>query len=607
MHLLRTVGLSVLVALGACTGKVDAPADDQQAQDAGSAEQRLTQLVEEYWEEFLVLNPLNATFFGDNRYNDRLENNIGQQYQAEYLALQREYVEKLQKIDPAQLAGQARLTYDIFKLDRDLAIEGFHFPGELVPINQSFSMPSLFAQMGATGGVHPFATVKDYEDWLKRVNDFVTWVDQSIVNMRAGVTKGIVQPRVVMERVLPQLEPLVVADPAQSLFYRPVAQFPESFSQQDRERLTAAFAKAIDAQIVPAYRRLHAFIRDEYLPRTRATVGLAGLPQGPQWYAYLVRLQTTTTMTPEQIHELGLKEVARIRGEMEQVIGQVGFKGGLAEFFAQLRSDPRFYYTTPDNLLNGYRALKSKAAEAAPRLFAVAPKADFEIRAVEEFRARSAPTASYRPATPDGVRPGVFYVNTFDLKSRPRYSMQAIYLHEAVPGHHFQFSIQQELESLPRFRRFGSYTAYGEGWGLYSESLGKELGFYSDPYDYFGALGAEIFRAVRLVVDTGLHAKGWSREQAIEYMSANAPVGATDAVSEIERYIAVPGQALAYKIGELKLKELRARAAARLGSDFDVREFHTQVLIDGALPLDVLEAKIERWLMGEAAAFIDDT
>ncbi len=581
----------MLAALAGCSRDAQAPAR-KTVRDA----EGLTQLVEDYWEEYLALNPISATLFGDNRYNDRLENNIGPQYLADSLALEREYLKKLETIDPAGLSGQARLTYDVFKLDRTLAIEGFRFPGELLPINQSFSMPSLFAQMGSAGGLHPFATVKDYDDWLERVNDYVIWVDQSIVSMRAGVAKGVVQPRIVMERVLPQLEPLTVADPAQSLFNRPVKQFPESFTAQDRERLENAFAAAIRTQIAPAYQRLHAFIRDEYLSKTRATVGIASLPDGREWYAYLVKLQTTTDLTPEQIHEVGLKEVARIRGEMDRVIAQVGFKGDLAAFFAHLRSDPRFYYSEPEQLLNGYRALKSQAAEAARRLFVIAPKADFEIRAVEEFRARSAATASYQPATPDGARPGVFYVNTYDLKSRPRYTMQAVYLHEAVPGHHFQFSIQQELESLPRFRRFGGYTAYSEGWGLYSESLGKELGFYSDPYDYFGALGTEIFRAVRLVLDTGLHSKGWSREQAIEYLSANAPVGPSDAVSEVERYIANPGQALAYKVGELKLKELRARAAERLGERFDLREFHSQVLTDGALPLDVLEAKIDRWI-----------
>jgi uncharacterized protein (DUF885 family) len=515
---------------------------------------------------------------------------------ADSLALEREYQKKLAQIDPATLTGQARLTYDIFKLDRELAIEGFRFPGELIPINQSFGMPSLFAQMGAGGSLQPFATEKDYEDWLKRTNDFVTWMDQAIVNMRAGVAKGVVQPRIVMEKVLPQLEPLIATDAKQTLFYRPVTNFPESFTAEQRQRFAGAYEKAIEAQIVPAYQRLHTFIRDEYLPKTRSSVGIASVPNGAEWYAYLVKLQTTTALRPAEIHEIGLKEVARIRAEMEKVIAQVGFKGDLAAFFAYLRSNPRFYYTKPEELLDGYRALKSKAAESAPNLFAVAPKADFEIRAVEEFRARSASTASYRVATPDGSRPGVFYANTYDLKSRPRYSMQAIYLHEAVPGHHFQLSIQQELEDLPSFRRFGSYTAYSEGWGLYAESLGRELGFYADPYDYFGALGTEMFRAVRLVVDTGMHSKQWTREQAIEYMSANAPIGPSDAVSEIERYIANPGQALAYKVGELKLKELRARAAERLGERFDLREFHTQVLTDGALPLDVLEAKMNRWM-----------
>jgi uncharacterized protein (DUF885 family) len=587
--------ISLLGVLAACSRDGAAPAASQ-AGSAQTAEQRLTQLVEDYWEKYLYLNPLNATLVGDNRYNDRIAITVSPQYMADSLALERDYQTKLATIDPAQLSGQARLTYDIFKLDRELAIEGFRFPGELIPINQSFSLPSLFAQMGAGGGLHPFATVKDYEDWLKRVNDFVRWVDQAIVNMRAGLTKGVVQPRVVMEKVLLQLEPLLATGPGASLFYRPVAKFPEDFTAEERARLKADFTKAIGTQIVPAYRRLQAFIRDEYLPNTRATVGINSLPQGEEWYAYLVKLLTTTDMTPAQIHELGLKEVARIRGEMDKVIAEVGFKGDLAAFFGYLRREPRFYYSKPEELLEGYRSLKRQAAEAAPRLFAIAPKADFEIRAVEEFRARSAATASYRSATPDGSRPGVFYVNTYDLKSRPRYAMQSIYLHEAVPGHHFQVSIQQELENLPRFRRFGGYTAYSEGWGLYAESLGKELGFYSDPYDRFGALGTEMFRAVRLVVDTGLHSKGWSREQAIEYMSANAPIGPSDAESEIERYIAVPGQALAYKVGELKLKELRARAAARLGERFDVREFHTQVLTDGALPLDVLEAKIDRWI-----------
>lgn len=595
----RIVPVLALAFIAACSGKSAGEMGQPAAPGAEATAAALDRIVEEYWDEYIELNPLVGTFNGDYRFNDRIENNIGPEYLAQTRALDEAYLARLGALDPEKLSGQARLTCDIFRLDRELAIEGARFPAELLPVNQSFSFPSLFAQMGAASGVHPFESVKDYEDWLKRVGDFETWFNQSIENMRAGMAGDVVQPRVVMERVLPQLEAMIVEDPAKSVFHRPVEKFPDTVPAVDRTRLEQAFDKAIREQIVPSYRKLHAFVRDEYLPKTRETVGISALPQGREWYAYLVKLQTTTGLTPDEIHQLGLSEVARIRAEMDKVMGQVGFKGDLKSFFAYLRSEPRFYYREQDDLLNGYRSLKDKVAAQLPKLFSVAPKAGFEIRPVEEFRARSAATASYRGATPDGKRPGVFYVNTYDLKSRPRYSIESIYLHEAEPGHHFQISIQQEVETLPRFRRFGGYTAYNEGWGLYSESLGQELGMYTDPYSRFGALGAEIFRAVRLVVDTGIHSKGWTREQAIAYMNDNAPVGPSDAVSEIERYIANPGQALAYKVGELKLKELRARAARELGPAFDVREFHTQVLTDGALPLEVLEDKVDRWIQSK--------
>lgn len=596
MNLRRIALVLMLATLAACSrGPSEAERQAAETQKAAALATDLDKLVEEYWDKFIELNPLVGTFNGDYRFNDRIENNIGPEHIAASLALEKEYLAKLEAIDASQLTGQARLTYDIFRLDRQLSIEGAQFPLELLPINQSFSLPAFMPRMAAAG-IHPFESVKDYDDWLKRVGDFEKWANQSIENMRAGMAKGVLQPRIVMEKVLPQLDSMVVADPKMSLFYMPVTKFPDSVSAADRERLSAAFVTSIRDQLVPAYKRMHDFVRDEYLPKTRPTVSLGALPQGDAWYAYLVKLQTTTTRTPEEIHQTGLNEVARIRGEMEEVLKQVEYQGDLKSFFAYLRAEPRFYYTKEEDLLNGYRALKQKVKGELPKLFSVAPKADFEIRAVEEFRAKSAAGASYQGATPDGKRPGVFYVNTYDLKSRPKYMIESIYLHEAEPGHHFQISIQQELEELPRFRRFGGYTAYSEGWGLYAESLGRELGVYVDPYDYFGALSAEIFRAVRLVVDTGIHAKGWTREQAIEYMSANAALGPSDVVSEVERYIAVPGQALAYKTGELKLKELRARAASELGANFDVREFHTQVLTDGQLPLDVLEAKIDRWI-----------
>ena len=585
----------LVAALAACSR---APTEEElraaQAQSTAALGAEVNKVVEEYWDKFIELNPLNGTFNGDYRYNDRIENTVSPEYIARSNALEKEYLVRIDAIDASNLEGQARLTHDMFKLDRELAIEGQKFPQELLPLNQSFSLPNLLPLV--PNGIHPMETVKDYEDWLKRVKDFEKWSDQAIVNMRLGIEKGVVQPRVVMEKVLPQLAAMVVDDPTRSPFYKPVQHFPDSVPAAERERLTKAYAASVRDQIVPAYKRMHDFVRDEYLPKTRATVSLGALPNGDAWYAYLVKLQTTTNRTPEEIHQTGLAEVARIRDEMLKVLQQVGYQGDLKSFFEYVRKEPRFYYSKPDELLDGYRSLKDRVRAQLPKLFAVAPKADFEIRAVEEFRARSAATASYQSATPDGKRPGVFYVNTFDLKSRPRISMESIYLHEAEPGHHFQISIQQELEALPRFRRFGGYTAFSEGWGLYAESLGRELGLYTDPYNYFGALSAEIFRAVRLVVDTGVHAKGWTREQAIDYMSANSAIGPSDVISEIERYIANPGQALAYKTGELKLKELRARASSALGERFDVREFHTQVLTDGQLPLDVLEAKIDRWI-----------
>jgi uncharacterized protein (DUF885 family) len=568
------------------------------AATAQTADQQLNTLVEAYWDKYLELNPLQATLNGDYRFNNRLENDISPAYLADSRALEGEYLKKLGEIKVDQLGPESRITYDIFRRDRSENLEGFTYQFELLPVSQFFNRMTLFAQLSSTG-LHPFRNVKDYDDWLSRVHDYVAWTDQAIVNMRAGVNKDIVQPRVLMERVLPQLAALTGGDPKQSVYYRGIAAMPADVSAADRTRLEAAFQKAIKEEIWPANQRLLNYIRDEYLPKTRATVGMNALPMGDRWYAYLARRSTTTDQTPEEIHRIGLAEVARIHGEMEKVIAEVGFKGDFKAFLEMLRSDPRFYYSKPDEVIDGYRALKERATVAAQQLFSIAPKADFEIRPVEAFREKSASSASYQQATEDGSRPGIFYVNTYDLKSRPRYQMQSIFLHEAIPGHHFQLAIQQEVGSLPRFRRFGGYGAYVEGWGLYAESLGYEMGFYTDPYDHFGALSAEIWRAARLVLDTGLHSKGWTREQAIDYLTSNTAIGPSDAVAEVERYIAIPGQALSYKIGELKFKELRARSQKALGTRFDVKEFHRQVLIDGSLPLDVLDAKIDRWIASQ--------
>jgi len=586
-----------LLLLAACDRR---PADEATGQTPEPAASDLNALVEEYFDRVLELNPLYATSIGDYRFNDRMANTLSPEYLQTSEALDREYLERVLAIEPEQLTGQDRLTYDTFRWSREMDVAGYRFSGYLQPINQFYSITNTFVQLGSGANVHPFKTVKDYDDFLSRVGDFSIIVDQAIENMRKGAEQGIVQPTVLMEKVLPQLESQITDDVEASSFYTPVKNMPEDFSTEDRERLTAAWRESIEKRIVPVYRRLHNFIGDDYLGATRKSVGISELPDGEAWYAYLVRLRTTTDLTPAEIHQIGLDEVARIHGEMQGVMDEVGFEGGLQDFFEYLNTDERFYFDTPEELIQGYRDMTDRVTELTKKLFDVAPKTGFEVRAVEPFREKSASGGSYQRGTPDGSRPGVFYANTYDIKARPKWAMESLFLHEAIPGHYFQIEIQQELEGVPRFRRFGGYTAFTEGWGLYAESLGKELGMYTDPYQYFGALNAELWRAIRLVVDTGLHSKGWSRQDVLDYMYANSAVKAARAVSEAERYMAIPGQALAYKIGQLKIRELRTRAEEILGDRFDVVAFHRLVLSQGAMPLTLLEQRVDRWIAEQA-------
>jgi uncharacterized protein (DUF885 family) len=562
-----------------------------------AASQKLDALFERYFEDQLRLNPLQATYIGDHRYDDRLPNYIGPEYIAESRALNRRYLDEVRAIDTASLTPAERISYDLFVSEREREVRAERFPFELLPINPAGSLLTVMPALGSATNAQPFQTVQDYENWLQRLDGLVVFMDQAIVNMRKGVQTGVVQPRPVMEKVVPQLDAMIAPRAADSVYYAPIKQFPASFSAAERERLTAEYTKAIDTKVTPAYRRLRDFVRDEYLPKTRSSVAWTALPDGEAWYAYHVAEHTTTTMTPEEIHQLGLREVKRILGEMDQVRQQVGFKGDLEQFFHFLETDPQFYYTKGEDLLDGYRQLKRRIDATLPKLFSVFPKADYEVREVEPFRAASAAGAYYQQASADGSRPGIFYVNTYNLKAMPKFGMETLSLHEASPGHHFQQSIQQELQGVPKFRRFGGdYTAYTEGWALYAESLGKELGLFTDPYQWFGRLNDEQLRAMRLVVDTGLHAKGWSREQAIKYMLDNSTMAESDVVSEVERYIAWPGQALGYKVGDLHIQGLRRKAEQELGPKFDVRDFHREVLSDGGVPLDVLDAKIERWI-----------
>jgi len=563
---------------------------------AEQASRELHQLFDDYFEAYLELNPTFATYIGDNRYNNRYANDISPNWLAASRQLDLDSLERLSEIDPSLLQGQDLLSYETFKSDRETDLQDYEFPWHLMPVNQFYSASNSFVQMGSGTGTQPFVTVEDYENFLRRIDGFLAWMEQAETNMRQGMDQGLVQPRILMERMLPQLQSQLVTSAADSSFYQPIVNMPDSFSINDRARLTQAYTMAIEEQLVPAYQRLLEFIRDEYIPAARETHGINALAGGPERYAYLVRRITTTDFTPQQIHEIGLAEVARIHEEMQEVMNAVEFEGDLQAFFNFLNTDPQFYFTERQQLLDGYIALRDVIEPNAPRLFKTIPKADYEIRLVEPFREKSASGGQYRGASPDGTRPGVFFANAYDLSARPNWAMESLFLHEAVPGHHFQGALTLELDELPKFRQFGGYTAYGEGWGLYAESLGRELGAYTDPYQYFGKLNAELWRAIRLVVDTGIHYYGWTREEVLDYMYANSAVAEARAVSEAERFMAIPGQALAYKIGQLKIQELRERAEERLGEDFDVREFHSQVLEAGELPLSVLEVRINRWI-----------
>ena len=599
--------LAVTLALGACqrgepggaSGQAQTAARDGAAPASSLEARRLREIAEAYYEQYLRLNPLLATAQGDHRFDAEFGDYVSPTWMADWLAIEQEALAALTAIDPARLSGEDLLSYESFRFGRETTIAGFRYPSELLPVDQFGGLHTRFAVLGSGAGAHPFRTVQDYEHFLSRMDGFVEWVDQSINNMRSGAARGLVQPRVVVERMIPQLAALAVAEPRQSVFWQPIEKFPPAVGAADRERLVAAYAQKLSSAVLPAYRRLHDYLKDEYLGQARETVAWSELPNGAEWYAYLVRQHTTTTMTPDEVHELGLREVARLRGEIDRVRQSLGSRGDLRGFLDALRADPDQYYTDPAALLDGYREIEARVAAAMPLLFARTPRTRFEIRPVEAFRAAAEAAASYEPGSADSQRPGVFYVNTHDLASRPKYAMEALYLHEAIPGHHYQISIAQEADGLPRFRRFGWDTAYGEGWALYAESLGRDLGLYADPYSTIGALSAEMWRAVRLVVDTGLHARGWTREQAVEYFRANTAIGDTDIQAEVDRYIAWPGQALAYKLGQLRILELRSRAQARLGARFDVRAFHAQVVESGSLPLAVLERKIDRWIEGQ--------
>ena len=575
------------------------------AKTAEAAPQRAAQLEKmyvDYWEAGLKRNPIQATFVGDNRYNDQLPNFFAPSYRTEGIALAKDWLKKFQAVDASDLDGQTRLSYDIMVRSLRLEIEGSEFRTDLMPLNQFNNIIAAFAQLGSGTSAQPFKTVKDYDNWLKRAGKMPELITQMQANMSEGAKIGMVPPKVLMLKVLPQLEGILAKTTEDSVFWTPIKNLPAGFSAADKKRLTEAFSALISKKLTPAITGLHSFVKDEYVPKCRDSVGMKGLPNGQAIYAYQAKSSTTTDQTPAELHAIGLAEVARIHGLIRSIMAQEKFKGSLQEFFHFMDTDKQFQFKDEKALLAAYNALRVKVDKKIPEFFAVTPKAGFEIRPIEAFRAASSAGGEYQGPSEDGTRPGIFYVNTFDLPTRKTWDSEDLFLHEAIPGHHFQISIQQELTGIPKFRRFGGDTSYVEGWALYTETMGKELGVFTDPYMYFGGLQGELWRAIRLVVDTGLHDKGWSRDEVIKYMRDNSAVSETDAIAEAERYMAIPGQALAYKVGQLKITELRARASKALGKGFDIREFHDQILKDGSLPMSVLDAKIDRWIASKAPA-----
>jgi uncharacterized protein (DUF885 family) len=570
-------------------------------ESTAGAIKNLDTLLNEYYEERLAYFPLEATGIADNRYNDRLPIDISDAYRDTLRMFYQKYADAIALYDRNTLKGQQILSYDVFKREMQMQIEGLSFKDNLMPVNQFWSMLLTFPMLGSGSGNQPFKTVKDYDDFLKRMTAFVAYEDTAIANMRRGMQLGITPPKILMERVLPQLKGLIVSDVKESVFYGPIKNMPADFSAADKSRLTEAYSKAINEEVVPVYVKMHAFIKDEYMPACKDVAGISNIPDGKKYYAYLAKVWTTTELTPDQIFEIGEKEVARIKGEMEKVKEQVGFKGDFKSFFNYIHTNKKFMpFKQDSDVIAAYRQIDLKIQPRLKDLFNLVPKAKFEIRQTEAFREASA-SAEYNQSAPDGSRPGIFYVPVLDATKFNVVGMEDLFLHEAIPGHHYQTSIQQENTDLPKFRRFGWYGAYGEGWALYTESLGKELGLYTDPYQYFGCLSEEMHRAIRLVVDVGMHTKGWTREQAINYSLELDAESLSDITVEIERYMAIPGQALGYKIGQMKILEIRKRAETTLGDKFNIGKFHDEVLKDGCLPIDVFEQKMDRWIASQKA------
>lgn len=564
------------------------------------------QLFADYYEERLQLFPLEATLAGDHRYDDRLPNDLTESVRAAQRNFFRRYLRAVQGLDRERLSEQERLSCDILRWQCEAALDSLRFPTHLMPIDQFNSLHLWIGQWAGGTGAQPFKTVQDYDNWLKRLDAFTEWCHTAVTNMREGIKEGWVLPKALIRKTIPQMAAMARLPAEKHLYYSPIQQMPEVFSAGDRARLAQAYARTIEEKIVPAFHQLEVFLTREYLSAGRDSSGISAIPQGDEFYRSQVKRFTTTSLSAEEIFELGQREVARIQNEMEKVKQSVGFRGDLRSFFDEVRSRKELMpFTNAPQVLEGFQAIRYRMSPSLTRLFHLKPKTPLEIRRTEAFREASA-SAEWVSGSLDGARPGIFYVPIPDAQKYNVFQDEALFLHEAIPGHHYHLSLQRENAALPMFRRVLNLSTFNEGWALYCESLGKELGLYGDPYQYFGMLGMEMHRAIRLVVDPGLHAKGWTREQAIQYSLEHEADSEDAIVSEVERYMAWPGQAVAYKVGQLKILELRARAERALGAEFDLRDFHDSILESGAMPLPLLEGKVGQWIQQKRARPYND-
>jgi uncharacterized protein (DUF885 family) len=582
------VYIFIITALGAVScARKEQPAEPNK---------KLMAVLERYHEESLKLFPFSATMAGDDRYNNIFANGLDEKYIQEQKDFFAKYKNEIEVFKDDELNANDLISKQVLEFECDKNLGQLEFREDLMPLNQFSSVPLVIAQQASGTSAQPFKTVKDYNNWLERLDGFNTWLQMAIPKMKEGVSKGFVLPKSLTLKVIPQIESMTTADVKSHLFYSPVKNFPSSFTDAEKKDLTDKYTNVIGEKLIPSFRNLYNYLSTDYLAASRTTSGISAITDGAKYYDFLIKSYTTTDMKANEIHELGLKEVARITTEMEKVKTQVGYKGPLKDFFNYVRNKKELMpFTQPQQVIDNYNAIYKKMQPNLDKLFDIKPKSGFEVRRTEAFREASA-SAEYNQPSLDGSRPGIFYVPLPDVTKYNVYDNEDLFLHEAIPGHHYQISLQQENKALPSFRKTIWFNAYGEGWALYTESLGKELGLYTDPYQYFGMLSAEMHRAIRLVVDTGLHTKNWTREQAIQYSLEHEAESEESIIAEVERYMAIPGQALSYKIGQLKIRELRAKAEAALGDKFSIKEFHNQVLDAGCLPLKVLETKVDAWI-----------